>query len=529
MRGFFTEDQVAQALQQILSTFIVRFLRPFQQAWLADQRQLKAGVMSRQIGKSEVTSAEVALVSLEPRREPEQTTVVISASDAQAQLMLRKVRRWLDLVDGMARKVLGFSIYDRPPSSEQIILFNGIRVVSIPPNPRTAAGYTGHLFWDEGGRTPNDRELYAAVMPIVEASGFKFRIIGTPWGDSGEFWEILEGEDGKGRPGWSRHRVTIHDAIAQGLQRDLRQMRLRYPDPDIFAQEFECRFISDLTSAFPRDLVMAAMRLRWHDGSPLPPVPAGYADVERSLGVDIGEINDPTAKVWLAAFPKGYYQVERTEKLQGVPFDDQQASIVRDIEAGIRAINIDATGVGAHLAQSLHNRFPHIVTPVKFTEQVKSALVASVLSLLSSHRLKLGWDNDLISDLSAVKKSFTRHGNVVYSATRTKHGHADLAWALCLGVSRLIAVASENAPEWNLGLIYDGAPGVTADRVSGLRAAGIGVAGTAEDFGDRAIEPDRIPTPEDLGIEPLTEEDLAGMTAEEISAWLAATGGVGGF
>ena len=116
MRGFFTEDQIANALQQILTTFIVRFLRPFQQLWLADQRQLKAGVMSRQIGKSEVTSAEVALVSLEPRREPEQTTVVISASDAQAQLMLRKVRRWLDLVDGMSRKVLGFSIYATKPS-----------------------------------------------------------------------------------------------------------------------------------------------------------------------------------------------------------------------------------------------------------------------------------------------------------------------------------------------------------------------------------------------------------------------------
>lgn len=529
MRGFYSEEQAARALQTILAVFIARFLRPFQQAWLADQRQLKAGVMSRQIGKSEVTSAEVALVSLEPRREPEQTTVVISASDAQAQLMLRKVRRWLDLVDGMARKALGFSIYATKPSSEQIVLFSGVRVVSIPPNPRTAAGYTGHVFWDEGGRTPNDRELYAAVMPIIEASGFKFRIIGTPWGDSGEFWEIIEGEDGKGRPGWARHRVTIHDAIAQGLKRDLRAMRLRYPDPDVFAQEFECRFVSDLTSAFPRDLVMAAMRLPWHDGSPLPPVPLGARDIERALGIDIGEINDPTAKVWLAAFPKGYYQVERTEKLQGVPFDDQQASIVRDIEAGIRAINIDATGVGAHLAQSLHNRYPSIVTPIKFTEQVKQALVSAVLSLLSSHRLKIGWDNDLISDLSAVKKSFTRHGNVVYEAARTKHGHADLAWALCLGVSRLLTVAGDAAPEWNLGLIYDGAEGVTDDRVRDLRAGGVQVAGTREDFGDRTVQPDRIPTPEDLGINALTEEDLREMTADEIAEWLRATGGVGGF
>ena len=123
-------SRTANMILATMTTLILRWLRPYQIAWLRDTSRLKVGVMSRQTGKTEVIVLEAVLVALQPPKTPEQVVLLVSSSDNQARELLRKATRWTDLLDAAMKKTLGgaASIYAIEPTSECITLVNGVRV-----------------------------------------------------------------------------------------------------------------------------------------------------------------------------------------------------------------------------------------------------------------------------------------------------------------------------------------------------------------------------------------------------------------
>lgn len=443
-------ERVSQLLLATLTTILIRWLRPYQLAWIQDTSRFKAGVMSRQIGKSEGIALEAVLLGLEPPKSPEEVVLLVSSGDFQAKELLRKVTRWTDLLDASLKKTLGqkASIYTQPPSSECISLLNGKRIVSHPPTPRTLAGFTGPVIWDEVGRSPHDRLVYEALMPITDYGPYPFRMTGTPWGDSGVFYDICRGGPGGGpRKGWSLHQVDLRQAIAMGVKRDFESIREQF-DPQTFAQDYMCEFVSTVNQVFDRDLIKAALEMdlvapKWDD-----------ADVRRALGGDIGRTHDKTAQVWTAEYPEDYYQVERVQLLRGMPFNEQKAIFAAELAGGrISRARIDATGLGMQLAEDLSREFPGIAEGVTFTPKLKEELVNLTLALMQSRRLKLLPDSDLLTDLSAIRREYLRAGGIRYDAARTEKGHADSFWALGLSLSCLAS-----SQPWRLSFLED--PGI---------------------------------------------------------------------
>ena len=49
--------------------------------------------------------------------------------------------------------------------------------------------------------------------------------------------------------------TTIQDAINDGLKIDLNALHTLCPDPDIFAQEYECKFLSEYASMIDINLL----------------------------------------------------------------------------------------------------------------------------------------------------------------------------------------------------------------------------------------------------------------------------------
>ena len=500
-------DKVATVLLAAVTTILRRWMRPYQVAWLEDQSRFKCGVMSRQIGKSEVIVLEAVLVALQPPKSPEQVVLLVSSSDAQARELLRKATRWTDLFDACLKKALGppATIYAGKPTSEQIPLINGVRIIAIPANPRTAAGFSGHVFWDEAGRTPFDALMYEALMPITDEGPYLFRMTGTPWGDSGVFYDTCMGGGGAGpdglplpRCGWSRHRVTIVDALAQGLDRPgLSVEDLSYQfDPITLQQDYYCEFVSSVNQVFGRDLLKQCMELD------IPAAPFLDSGIRRSLGIDIGRTHDKTVGVWMAEYPEDFYQVERVHPIHQMPFMEQEEFFASELRTGrIVKSRMDATGLGMPMGENLHRRFPSIMEPVTFSPKVKEELVNLVLALAESRHLKLKADNDLISDMSAIRRTYLPAGGIRYDAERTVKGHADAFWALGLATSCL-----SGAQPWRISFMEE-------DGTSGLLARPAEMAkfdGPPEDLsGDgidlvravvRQARPGReLPTPDDLG------------------------------
>lgn len=116
---------------------------------------------------------------------------------------------------------------------------------------------------------------------------------------------------------------------------------------------------------------------------------------------------------------------------------------------------IDATGMGAPLAESLAQEFGERVEPVVFTAAVKEALAYRTRRRMENGLTLLPDSRDIRRAFSAVKKFVTVSGNVRFDAARTDAGHSDEFWAKALA-----DLAAETRPAAHLadGYLADGKP-----------------------------------------------------------------------
>ena len=85
-------------------------------------------------------------------------------------------------------------------------------------------------------------------------------------------------------PQWYVQHTTIHDAIADGLNVDLNSLHSLCPDPDVFAQEYECKFLSEYSSLLDLNLI------DYYDELP-------KETFTNYIGIDVGSTSDRTAMV----------------------------------------------------------------------------------------------------------------------------------------------------------------------------------------------------------------------------------------
>jgi hypothetical protein len=98
----------------------------------------------------------------------------------------------------------------------------------------------------------------------------------------------------------------------------------------------------------------------------------------------------------------------------------------------IRRCCIDATGIGAHMAETLAREFGPRVEPVVFTAAVKEDLAFRTKRRMEARLTLLPDTREIRRAFSAVKKYITPSGNLRFDAVRTEAGHADEFWAKAL-------------------------------------------------------------------------------------------------
>ena len=394
-------------------------LLPYQRAFVLDPARFKIWLSSRQIGKSFGTAFEAAT---DCAKHPGAEWLVMSAGQRQADEWMLKASR---LSRAVALEMSGTDDAVRVEVSASEIRFsNGARILSVPANPDTARGYSANLVLDEFAIHEQDREIWAAVFPTVtnELSGQKkIRVVSTPKGRGNKFAELWE----EGGPQWSRHKVTLDDAIAAGLRVDKAALREGVADEDIWRQEYFCEFLANDTTYFPLDLIRACERI---------PAPEAPPDAPRFLGVDIGRAHDLTAIAELAAVGEELRLVD-VETIERAPFAEQRELLwSRLSRPSVRGVAIDATGIGAQLAEETRAKFGSRVEPVQFTNAVKNGLFQSLHRAMEEARLVLPADRELREDVNAMHRKISTGGNIQFTAPRRPDGHSDRACALALAV-----------------------------------------------------------------------------------------------
>ena len=405
-------------------------LYPYQQRWLADKSRFKAGMFSRQSGKTFTCTLEIATDCARAERSDEPTRwVILSRGERQAKeametglklhlKMLRaafEIREYEHLLDDGKTKV----------SAVEVTLPRGSRVTALPATPDTARGFTANLMLDEFAFHADSRKIWAAAFPVISRGARKVRVISTPNGKGNKFHEIMTDND-PDCP-WSRHVVDIHKAVAEGLPQDVDELRRGLNDPDAWAAEYELKWLDEALAWLSYDLLASIE----HEEAGVPEKHSGAATY---IGNDIAARKD----LWVAWVWERVGDVLWTREvrvLRRASFAAQAAKLDELVER-YRPLRIamDQTGMGEAPTEEAKRRYgEYRVEGVLFTGPAKQHMATLLKQQAEDRRLRIPVDTAIRTDLHSLRRITTPAGNIRFDVDGGD-GHADRAWAAALGV-----------------------------------------------------------------------------------------------
>lgn len=429
-KHYATRSKLAGALPPELLFALCEFLHAYQLRFLFDDAQSITVTASRQVGKSLVLALRAVLQALS---EQERHQYLISRSQAQADSLMAKVKKWVRWIE----KIINRPVINRDGENNKscATFVNGSEIRSLPCSPDSARGYTGDVIIDEAAFLPSAGDMRDAAFGIASLDHYRKILASTPMGDRGLFHDYARGPLGKD---WSHHTITVHEAVKDGQMLNIEKLRAERT-VDAFAQEYECAFLSDAASYFPRDMLEAAT-LTYEAIQQA--VKAEREKLARVYGgVDIGRKNDLTALAWCGKTDKGRFASGRVEALSKTPFDEQEEWLAlqfRTHKPRPARIWMDEGGLGMHMTENLSRRFPGMVEGVNFSAtDFKRQLVETARMLFEQGKLGIDpEDRDTLLELNSIRRKLTPSGRLTYEVDGQGaiEGHADRATARLLAI-----------------------------------------------------------------------------------------------
>ena len=401
-------------------------LYPYQKKWLSDHSRFKVGMFARQTGKTFTTTLEIVLDCLEAEARGQRTRwVILSRGERQAkEAMNEGVKRHLEAA-GVACEVMEVP-FDATTNALEVILPNGSKITALPANADTARGFSANVFLDEFAFHQDSRAIWKALFPVISA-GWKLRVVSTPNGKGNKFYELVT--DVKNTE-WSRHIVDIYQAVADGLPRDIEQLKAGLNDPDAWAQEFELQWLDEASAWLSYDLIHGV-----EDDSA--GVPAHYNAGMCYVGVDIGIRNDLFV-IWVLEQVGDVLWTREIITRRRASFAEQ-SDLLADVFEHYRVLRccMDQTGMGekpVEDAQRAHGT--NRVEGVVFSTSSKLSLATIGKEAFEDKKIRIPQgDTDLRNDLHKLQKVTSPTGAPRFVAESDASGHADRTWACFLALN----------------------------------------------------------------------------------------------
>lgn len=403
----------------------------YQQRWLGDRARFKLGKFARQTGKTFTTTLEIVDDVFEAeaasRRSP---WVILSRGERQAkEAMEEGVLRHADAY-GIALKSLAredYEFYDEDSgirrTALQVVFPGRNKITALPANPDTARGFSANVFLDEFAFHKDSRKIWSALFPVISA-GWKLRVTSTPNGKGNKFYDLATTEDQI----WSKHSVDIYQAVADGLPRDIDELRRGLMDEDAWAQEYELQWLDEASAWLDYELINAVE----HDHAGLP---EHYAQGACYVGVDIAARNDLFV-IWVAELLGDVLWTREIIERRRISFAEQDA-LVDEVFARYRVLRccMDQTGMGEKPVEDAQRRHgTSRVEGVLFTGPAKLTLATEGKERFEDRKIRIPMAHaKLRADLHSLKKAPSSTGAPRFVVEdEGQASHADRAWACFL-------------------------------------------------------------------------------------------------
>ena len=421
---------------------------PYQRAWLEDQSRFKIGMFTRRGGKTFSVAGEVVDDCWRAAMEGRQTRwTFLSRSERTAKEAMddaiKPISRGLHAAYNAVARI-GQPAFDQSEfyNAEldiketvlEVHFPGGSRIVALSASPDAARGFGGNLVFDEFAFHRDSRRIWAAGFPVAARGGHKIRVISTPNGKGNKFYELMTAEDSR----WSRHVVDIYEAVRQGLDVDIDELRAGMADEDGWAQEFELRWLDEASAWLSYELIADAELPGCGE-------PSAYQGGLAYVGVDIAARNDLFV-IWVLERVGDRLLTREVIAEKRIAFAEQDRLLdeVFDRYHVVR-LCMDQTGMGEKPVEDAIRRYGRArVEGVLFSSSAKLDLATGLKEALEDRRVRLPQGDRLLrQDLHAIRSVVGPTGTRRLIADGDTDGHADRFWALALAVRAAAQPAQE--------------------------------------------------------------------------------------
>lgn len=408
----------------------------YQKRWLADRSRFKAGMFARQTGKTFTTALEVVddcfAAAAEGRRE---RWVILSRGERQAKEAVDEGVKRHAQAYGLVFKEAAYDWRgdDGTVKALEVTLPGGSRITALPANPDTARGFSANVFLDEFAFHHDSRAIWKALFPVI-SNGWRLRVVSTPNGKGNKFYELITGKN----DGWSRHIVPIGQAVAEGLPRDIEELRAAIGDADAWAQEFELQFLDEASSWLSFDEIAAVEHA---DAG----IPARYRGGRCHVGVDIARRADLFV-IWVWEQVGDVLWCREIIEGRRITFAEQDA-LLDDVMRRYRVARVamDQTGMGEKPVEDAQARWgSSVVEGVQLSGPRRLDIASAAKRAFENRAVRIPAGSPVLrADLHKLKKVVSATGAPRLVADRDGDGHADRTWAAFLGLAAADGGAEE--------------------------------------------------------------------------------------
>lgn len=437
---------------------------PYQRKWLQDQARYKIGMFTRRGGKTFGAIGEIVDDCTQAEIDRRKTRwTILSRSEATAKEAISDALRPMTEAYYGALSVL--SRKGRPEFSEEDFIVpahyrdieqmgetfkidvpeatykaqevrfpGGSRVTAISASPDAARGFGGNVLFDEFAFHRDSRRIWGSAFPVAARGGHKIRVISTPNGKGNMFHALMTTKENN----WSKHHVDIYEAVKQGLEIDIEEVRSGLSDEDLWMQEFELQWMDAASSWLPYDLIASC-----EDASA--GKPSQYQGGLCFVGVDIAVRNDLFV-IWVAELVGNVLVTREIIAKKRIKFAEQDR-LLADVFNRYRVVRcrIDQTGMGEKPVEDAKtNHGEDRVEGVLFSIQSKLHIATALKEHMEDKTFLVPeGDVKLRADLHAIKSQTGATGIRRLVADGDTDGHADRFWAGALCVSAAFDGATE--------------------------------------------------------------------------------------
>lgn len=409
-------------------------LYAYQKKWMLDDSTFKIGMFSRQTGKTFTTTLEAVDDVYEGMTVGQRRNwVIFSRGERQAKEALDEGVKPHSRAYNVGISELAYDFKTPEGTSFRALEVeypNGAKITALPANPDTARGFSRNVFLDEFAIHKDSRAIWGALFPIVSKKGLKLRVTSTPKGKNNKFYELMTAVDSV----WSRHVVDIYQAVKDGLERNIEELRAGLADDELWRQEYLLEWLDEASAWLTYELIFAAEDTEAG-------MPEHYTGGDVLIGNDIGLRNDLWI-AWVWERVGDIYWCREIRELHRAKFAEHDAAMDELFETyRVRRLVMDQTGMGEKPVEDAKRRYGNSrVEGVLFTPANKLTLATVGKQMFEDHKVRIPAGHvKLRADLHSLVRVLGPTGNVRFVAEREGGSHADRTWAAFLGLSGMDA------------------------------------------------------------------------------------------